>query len=252
MPPNGEASTVQKSGFFHGAAWLVVGLLIGVCLAAVAAYFAMRNEAFQHWLRNYFVNISIQQFSEGVDSKTTSEVPLKSFATASTTIAVPKAYATVDYYTAINKVYFDYSNLITVGGQIAPLFNKLNAQTVGGNYGGVIDLAIQIKTLIAKEKEITVSLGQDLVALSVANQQTKDAVTKSLTQDLISTGNIFRDNLPAYFDQLDSIFSGEPPSKEKIAQVTASAQTTTDNLTQFRAKFQLILDHFRQVANTPQ
>lgn len=248
MPPNGDTVGVQKSGGGGiSLLWFFTGLIVGAAVMVVAAYFAMQNTNFQNWLRNYFVTVSIQQFSQ-INTSTPPVQSLKSFETASTTIAVPKAYATQDYYTAINNVYFDYSNMIQVGGQIAPLFAKLNTQTASGDYGGVIDLAVQIKQLISKEKEIANSFGQHLVSLSVANQGSKDPVTKSLTQDIISSGNVFRDGVAPYFDALDGIFSGKPPTSADIAHVTTLAQKTTENLTDFKGKFQLVLNHFKDAA----
>ncbi len=249
MPPNEDTMGVQKSsGAGRGFFWFFTGLVVGAALIIVGAYFALHNTAFQNWLRNYFVSVSIQQFSQ-ISTSTPPTQNLQSFATASTTIAVPKAYASLDYYTALNSVYFDYNNMVAVGGQIAPLFAKLNTQTASGDYGGVIDLAVQIKQLIAKEKDIANSFGQHLVSLSVANQATKDPVTKTLTQDLISTGNTFREGVAPYFDALDGIFSGKPPSSEDIAHVTVLAQRTTENLLAFKAKFQLVLNHFKDAAS---
>lgn len=246
MPPVGDSAPVQKSGLLRGIMWMIPGILLGIVLALLAGYFAMRNPAFQNWLRNYFVSLSVTQFGQTATSVT--PPTLQSLQTAFTTIAVPKAYVSPDYYTALNNLYFDYVNMITVGSQIGPLFLKLNSETAGGNYGGVIDLAIQIKTLIAQEKQITNDFGQHLVALSVANQDSKDAVTKSLTQDLISAGNAFRAGLPAYFEALDGIFSSPTPSSDEVARVTSLTQKTIEDLTTFKAKLQLVLDHFKAAA----
>lgn len=239
---------MQKSGFLRGFLWMIPGILLGIILSFVGGYFALRHPVFQNWLRNYFVSISVNQF--GQVTPQVAPPSLQSLQTASTTIAVPKAYATAEYYGALNSVYFDYTNMINVGSQIAPLFVKLNSETAGGNYGGVIDLAIQIKTLIAQEKQITTDFGQHLVALSVANQASKDAVTRSLTQDLISAGNNFRAGLPAYFEALDGIFSSPTPSSEEVARVTALTKKTIDDLNTFKSKLQLVLDHFKAAAKT--
>lgn len=248
MPPVGDNAPVQKSGVLRGVLWLIPGILLGALLILVAEYFAMQHPTFQNWLRNYFVSLSVTQFGDVTPQVTPPS--LQSLQTASTTIAVPRAYATADYYTALNNLYFDYMNMITVGSQIGPLFLKLNSETAGGNYGGVIDLAIQIKTLIAQEKQITNDFGQHLVALSVANQESKDAVTKSLTQDLISAGNAFRAGLPPYFEALDGIFSSPTPSSDEVARVTALTQKTIEDLNTFKVKLQLVLDHFKAAART--
>src|SRR3989344_9331711 len=245
MPPNEYSSGVQKSGgAWRGFFWFFAGLVAGAALMVAGTYFALRSTAFQSWIRNYFVSVSIQQSSQ-IASTTPPTQSLQSFAVASTTVGVPKSYASKEYYIAINELFFDYTNMLSVGAQIAPLFVKLNSQTAGGNYAGVIDLAIQIKILINKEKEITTSFGQHLVALSVANTATTDAITKSLTQDLISSGNVFRTGLPAYFDALDGIFSGTTPSSDEIARVTSLTQNTTDNLLAFKSKLQMVFDHFK-------
>lgn len=225
---------------------VVAGVLLGVLLTIATGYAALRSGAVQNYLRGYFTTTLLSQSSSqavapgALDTK----VPLQSVV-ASTTVHVPKAYGTLSYHTALNAIIFDYNTTVRTLNTLQPLLVEINANASSGRYEGILDKLLEAKTLISRQKAIAGETAQHLVALSTANQNVPDVVTRSLTQTLITNGNTLYTDLTAYIATLEVFFSGKPPGAVEVETMLAQLKKTSDSIQVFRSSMQPILDHFK-------
>jgi hypothetical protein len=249
MPQDLQMSVVEKSSTrWHTLSLVIVGALAGALLLLGAEFFLLRTSFVQGFLRSYFASIQTAALPADTTNTEVPHVPL--LTTASTTIAVPKAYANQAYFDALNSVVATYNNIIATAAQLAPVMLQINTQATSGNYAGIIDLAVKAKILLAQETSYTASFAQYLTALSVANQATQDAQTKSLTDTLLDLGQRSQSDLSVYFQLLNGLLSGSVPTQEQIQKTTTQSRTVVADVSAFKDALTPLLQRFQAAANT--
>ena len=103
---------------------------------------------------------------------------------------------------------------------------------------------VRAKGLLAEQRALTDRFAQQVSALGVANQQTKDATTKSLTLTLLASAEVVERDLEAYSDLLEKLLSGSVPSTELVRTIGTSAVTLSKDLQTLGVTLNQLSAHF--------
>lgn len=225
-----------------------VGVLAGVAVALPAGFFVLLNTSQgQGLIRSY--TSSVQQWPDttALAEQSGGSLDAQEVQRALTTpaqLAVPKQYGTEAYAKSLSAVIKDLQTLATSTNQLGSLLVRMNTQSLSNDFGGFFDLIVQAKLLVSQQKTLSSTFAQDLSDLASANQTVPDAVTKSLTQTLVSSGRPISTDLNSYLALLDQLLSGTPPSSELVSHVLAGAQKLADDLKAFSAALAPITARF--------
>ncbi|MEK7109223.1 MAG: hypothetical protein AAB919_02195 [Patescibacteria group bacterium] len=229
----------------------LIGLVAGLGASVLLVFYLFRSDAGQALVRSYMITeekwpdvTALVEQSIGTTSPSAAmralNVPI--------VIAVPKAYATQEYGAALNGAVNDLQAIASSTNELGPLLVQLNNQSLGGDFTGFFDLVVKAKILVAGQQTTSARLSQHLTALAAANQQTSDAITKSLTQALLQSGQIVPPALNEYLATLDQVLSGSVPSAALIQDIGAKAKTFSGTLAAFGSDLQKLLSRFGQSA----
>lgn len=221
-------ATARTIGIF------VLGLVVGVAVGAVGLVAFLRTDAGAGVIAQYVATQPQWPNASPVSQlPATTTAAVQQFISGQANIIVPKAYATAQYTVALN------SSLRTVGAiaasstQLSNLLITINNQSLAHDYNGFFDLIIQAKALVSVQKIRVAKLGQELTALSVANQQTSDPTTKADTLDLVSKGQSLQTQLSSYTASLEQLLSGSVPSASQIDDLKNQATDLESRATDF-------------------
>lgn len=237
----------------------LIGIVVGVGASVLSVLFLFNSTAGQNLVQSYIVS---QEKWPDINAQLSQSVPV-SGSTAGTstprtpeqilntpiTIAAPKAYASQAYVTALTSTVSDLQALATSTNQLGPLLVSMNAKSLSGDFSGFFNLVVQAKVLVAQQKQIAASYAQHLTALTAANQQTPDAITKSMTLTLISAATPIQSDLVSYTGFLDQLLSGSVPSPDVVTGLNASGKQLGADITAFGAVFAPLSQRFKDYAS---
>lgn len=244
---------------------MVLGAILGAVIAIPAFVLFLRTEAGGYLLQTYVMtlpqwpNVNTEELDLPANSGTpvsgATTTPGMATAAATTTsqgIAVPKAYANAQYYTSINALSQSVRDFGTSYAKLVPVLTTINANSLSHNYNGFFDLIVQAKALLADEKVYVSNISRNLNALSMANLQTTDAQTKTMTNALIDTGNAYYTALATYTASLDKLLSGAAPTADDLIAINTQANAVKNAAAAFDAKAQILFEHFAAAIRTAQ
>lgn len=228
--------------------FMFIGIALGVILALGAAYAFAKNAAGQAMLRDFLV-----AQNKAALAAQPAFAPQAASSTPPATLPVPAAYATEEYFVAINSVIQDLYALNTVNLQLGPLLDQLNRQTLSCSYAGFYELMGQAHKLANKNQTLVSQLGFHLSALATANAKSKDIITKAGTQALVTEGSAFTAALQEYAALLNQLLIGDTPTAEQVsgfqAQVNAVAGASQKFADELKPLLQHIADGDRAIIN---
>jgi hypothetical protein len=236
-----QHSLVRTAGF------LLLGAVLGVCITIGAEYGLLRGGVLETALQKYFLSTSLSKAPVSQANPQPGEIPSS---IASSTIAVPKAYATQEYTNALNAAVSSIRAIVEQSAQIGALFLKIRAQVSGGNLNGTLDLILNAKVLLTQQQALVEQFGQHLTELGAANRATTDVVTKSLTTDLLIKGTTLQQDLQSYTTALNGLLSGSIPTTSQVAAVDTQAVRVEAEAQAFVSVADKLFTHFSE-ANTP-
>jgi hypothetical protein len=244
-----DTSVSGKRGIRATVGLLFSGIALGIVLSLVGLYILASTGILGSLITSHYLS----QYSQLVTNTPTGQVPsAQNFTVATGTVAVPKAYASAAYFSAVNRLVPDYQQIVTVGEQLGPVLVQMQANAKTGDYGSLISLAVKAKALIAQEQQLIKQFSGDLSALTAANQSTSDSITKSLTQDTLAKGSTFSSALSDYMQSLDSLISGQVPTQSQLADSQAKGQANASAAVDFKTSLQKLLDRFKAAATQKQ
>lgn len=204
------------------AAGLVLGFLLTFLFAGSAAG--------QAAIRQYFLSTSIDSVPPAPESASS---VLQS---ATSTILVPKSYAGQSYYESLNATVASYNAVAGATTQLAPILVDINNRAAKGNFDGILDRIITAKLIVAQARAATAAFGKNLSTLAAVNQSTRDASTRSLTNELIPLGTTLRADLDQGWELTDRVLSGPVPTANLIAESEAMRKKVLGEAAAFTAK----------------
>lgn len=227
------------------------GVIVGAAVALPGMIFFLRSDAGLSLLRAY-----VAPQPEWPDVTVTSasnivEVTNK-LAVGNILIGVPKLYAGAEYSAAFNGALREVAMIATSSQKLVGLLTTINSKSLSRDYNGLFDLVASAKNIIAQQRSAVARFSQQLTALSAINQQTPDAQTKALTQDLYAKGVVFQASLEAYVSAVDGILSGSVPTAKQIADMNAAVTDAGLKGTEFSAAVTVLTSYFATaVKKTP-
>ena len=211
--------------------FILLGLAISTVIDAGALYYAGKTPQGRAFIRDFLVS----QNQAGVITQVSA---------ASTTppgiLPVPQAYATQEYFVAINNVIQDLFAINTTNERLGPLLDTLNRQTLSCSYAGFYEAMGQAHQLANKNQTLTSQLAFHLTELATANVQTKDIVTKAGTQALVAAGGAFTASLQAYASAANGLL-GDTPTSVQIADFQSKVNVATGASQSFADAFKPLL-----------
>ena len=212
--------------------FILLGLAISTVIDASALYYAGKTPQGRAFIRDFLVS----QNQAGVITQVSA---------ASTTppgiLPVPQAYATQEYFVAINNVIQDLFAINTTNERLGPLLDTLNRQTLSCSYAGFYEAMGQAHQLANKNQTLTSQLAFHLTELATANVQTKDIVTKAGTQALVTAGTAFTASLQAYASAANGLLAGDTPTSAQIADFQSKVNAATGASQSFADAFKPLL-----------
>jgi len=203
--------------------FILLGLAISTVIDAGALYYAGKTPQGRAFIRDFLVS----QNQAGVITQVSA---------ASTTppgiLPVPQAYATQEYFVAINNVIQDLFAINTTNERLGPLLDTLNRQTLSCSYAGFYEAMGQAHQLANKNQTLTSQLAFHLTELATANVQTKDIVTKAGTQALVTAGTASAAN---------GLLAGDTPTSAQIADFQSKVNVATGASQSFADAFKPLL-----------
>lgn len=227
--------------------FVLLGLVLGVFITLGIEYGLMRAGVFETVLQNYFLAASFSSAPVSQINPSQIETPPS---IASSTIAVPKAYATQEYTNALNASVSSLDAVVAQSVQVGALFLKIKTQVSSGNLNGTFDLIVSAKALLAQQQISIKEFGQHISELSVANQSTADVSTKSFTADLVAKGIALQPDLLSYNVALGGLLSGTIPTSVQMAAVDAQATNVQAEAKSFVSAANQLFSYFGS-ASTP-
>ena len=97
--------------------------------------------------------------------------------------------------------------------------------------------------LADKNQTLISQLGFHLSALAAANTQTKDAITKTDTQALVTAGTALTGSLQAYAAAVNGLLAGDTPTSAQIAEFQSLVNVATGASQSFANALQPLLEH---------
>ena len=228
---------------------LLIGMLVGAALTVPALVLFLRTDPGGYLLRTYVMtlpqwpDVNTNDISLPV-SQTPATTTAQTTATTSTDIAVPKAYATAGYHTALNALAKDVKSFGASYVMLVPVLTTINANSLSHNYNGFFDLIVQAKGMVADEQNDVNNMTVDLNALSSANLDTTDAQTKTMTDSLIAAGGAYRDALVVYVASLNKLLSGSAPTEQQLIDINTQAGAVQSDAQVFDTQAQSLFAHF--------
>lgn len=194
---------------------LILGLVVGAIVGAVGMVLVLRSDVGAGLVAQY-VATQPKWPDVSVSQSASTTLAVQQFISGQANIPVPKSYATQAYTAALNATLRDTGLIAASSTELAQLLSTINQRSLEHQYSGFFDLIIQAKGQVATQRARVSQLGQDLTALSAANQDTTDATTKSQTADLITRGQSLQTGLSSYTDALEELLSGSVPSAAQV------------------------------------
>jgi len=249
MPP--EAPRVS-TGVWRYVLLFIAGALLGAIAAVPGTFLFLRTDLGNQLLRTYVVpppqwpNVDL---SNTAPSSTVyapvQPAPQQANGTSTVVVVnVPPADAGQQYSVAINQLVRSFQDIGTTYEQLVPVLTTLNRKSLAGDYTNFFNVVVQAKSLLAQDELNLAQFGQHLTELAAANNTTPDAVTKSLTQDLLAKGAAEQSAFGDYFTALDQLLSGPPPTASQLSDVYAKAAVAESATTAFGAATQALFSHF--------
>jgi len=212
----------------------VLGLVVGMAVGSVGIIVFLRSDAGAGVIAQYVSTQPQWPNASPVEQLPASTTEaIQQFISGRANIPVPKAYASAQYTVALNNSLRDVAIIAASSSELSTLLITINNQSLAHNYSGFFDLIVQAKHRVAVQKAQVARLGQDLTALSVANQQTKDPTTKAQTLDLVTKGQALQTQLSSYTTALDQLLSGSVPTASQIDDLKNQANKLQDLATDF-------------------
>jgi hypothetical protein len=199
---------------------VLLSVIIGFAIAAGAIYVLALTPGGQGLMRDFLV-IQTAKREAALPTATASSTPVYKTGI----LPIPESYATTDYFTAINNVLSDIALVNNANMALAPLLTKLDAKTISCSYDGFYDLMGQARALSNQNQALAAQFIIHMTALAAANTETKDAITKSDTQTLITAGQALGSALQTYATSVQNILYGNTPTTAQIAEVQSQVNT---------------------------
>lgn len=232
---------------------VVAGILVGAALAVLGMFVLVRSDAGQQMLRSYYTAQAQQEIIKNATTATPQGNGTSGVASSSVAVVlVPKAYATQNYYLAINGTVNAYNTIAADSEKLAPLLITIRSRASSGDFDGIVNWVIEARTTINDVQRATAQFNQGLSALQVANQTTTDATTKSLTYDLIALGGPLHSDFDQLWILLAATLDGSGPSAQVLADISAQQQKVTADSAAFSAKVKELLARFEAAVQKTQ
>jgi|GEM_PF-6757034 len=234
---------------------LLIGIVVGIGASVLSVLFLFNSAAGRSLVQSYVVS---QEKWPDINAQLAQSVPSSGGTTGTSTprtpeqilntpitIAAPKVYVSQAYVAALTAAVSDLQALATSTDKLGPLLVSMNTKSLSGDFSGFFNIVVQAKVLVAQQKQIAASYAQHLTALSAANQQTPDAITKSMTQTLITAATPIQSDLVTYTGFLDQLLSGSVPSPDVITGLSASGKQLGADIKAFGAAFAPLSQRFK-------
>jgi len=217
--------------------FILLGLAISTVIDAGALYYAGKTPQGRAFIRDFLVAQSKKSISTPAGAS--------ALTAASTTppgiLPIPQAYATREYFLAINNVIQDLFAINATNERLGPLLDVLNQQTLSCSYAGFYEAMGQAHRLANKNQTLASQLAFHLTELATANVQTKDVVTKANTQALVVAGTAFTASLQTYASAANGLLAGDTPTSAQIADFQSKVNAATGASQSFADAFKPLL-----------
>ena len=236
----------------------LIGVVVGIGASVLSVLYLFDSTAGRNLVQSYVVS---QQKWPDINAQLAQSVPVSASTTGTSTprtpeqilntpvtIAAPKAYASQAYVAALTATVSDLQALATSTNQLGPLLVSMNTKSLSGDFSGFFNIVVEAKVLVAQQKQIASSYAQHLTALTAANQQTPDAITKSMTQTLIAAATPIQSDLVTYTGFLDQLLSGSVPSTGVVTGLNTSGKQLGADITAFGTAFAPLSQRFKDYA----
>lgn len=195
----------------------LVAFVVGICAAVGGGILFASTAGGQEALRNYFTAKFLAQNSAAT---VTPDLFTGLPAATTTTVLVPKAYASQGYQQGLSVTIGAYNAIAADTAQLSAILLDISNRSAAGDFRVVVDQVVAAKALLAHAKASTGTFGQGLSSLGAANQMTADAITKATTLTLLTQGATLQTNFDGMWALLDDVLSSASPSNDRIAEIT--------------------------------
>jgi len=221
----------------------LAGAIVGVLLGIPAFVLFLRTDAGASVVRSYVVNVPKWPdiAAQGV---TQADIDRLSSA-SSTEVQVPAVYATQEYHAALNASLQDIASIGSSYTRLVSLLGEINEKSLKGDFSGFFDLVVEAKTELLAQRQSNTDLLRDISDLASANQNTKDAVTKSQTAQLVTAGTALSTAVRANIEAIDAVLEGSVPTTAQIDAMNSTALEAKTALEAFFTALQPIKERFK-------
>jgi len=164
------------------------------------------------------------------------------------TLPVPESYASYDYFISINNVINDIGLINNVNVMLGPVLVQLNQKTLSCTYNSFYDLMNQARTLANQNQALAAQFIVHINALTAANTQTKDVITKVDTQALVAAGQSLGTALQTYATGVQNILYGDMPTSAQVAELESQVNSAMGASQSFADALKPLIKHIGEGA----